>query len=79
VRDKDFAELINAMAFPEYTYSFLKQLNYSNNEFGPASVKALGDLVEMQSTECKLESFKINNVKLIHGLPTTISLMQNVL
>jgi hypothetical protein len=79
VRDKDFGELINAMSFPDYTYSFLKQLNYSNNEFGPISVKALIDLVEIHSTECKLESFKLNNVKLINGLPTTISLMQHVL
>jgi len=47
VRDKDLAELINAMAFPDYTYSFLKQFHYQNNEFGLASCEALADLVEI--------------------------------
>ena len=67
------------MAFPDYTYSFLKQFHYQNNEFGPASCEALADLVEIQCADCKLESFKMNNVKIQNALPTTINLMKTVL
>ena len=44
---------------------------------GPESVKALASLVEIQCTEMKLESFKIDNVKV--ALPTISMLMKTVL
>ena len=77
IKDQDFAELINSLAYPDFNFSFLKKLYYQRNELGPESVKALASLVEIQCTEMKLESFKIDNVKV--ALPTISILMKTVL